>query len=89
MTNLPKAVFVKDLDDFVIYRGTPDEMVASMAKAIGAPSNRLAIAQMLIVLARRQHVFIDLPADADDTELSTLFMTALLDLGFVRPMAQA
>ena len=86
---LPSAVFVQDQDLFRIYRGSPDEMVATMAEEIGASSNRLAIARILMTLAVRHRVIIDLSESENDSELAESFVAALLNHGFVQPMAQA
>lgn len=86
---LPSTVFAQYQDSFLIYRGSPEEMVATMAEEIGASSNRLAIARILMIITAHHRVVINLPQVTKDSELAASFVTALLDLGFVQPMAQA
>jgi len=88
---LPTAIFVPNEEDFIIYRGTPDEMVSSMAQAMGADSIEEAIQGLIFNLALHWKVFIRLPEDPSlgEKDLAAFFVHALLDTKIARPMAQA
>lgn len=75
----------------MIYRGSPDEMVASMAATLGADTIEEAIHGLVLNIALHRHVFIRLPEDmnVDEKALAAHFVKALLASKIALPMAQA
>lgn len=86
----PSAIFVPGGEEhFHIYRGSPDEMVSSMAREMGAESIQTAVGNILVALALHRRILIKLPTDLDDHDLSRLFVYALLDTKVARPVPLA
>lgn len=86
---LPKAVYVPLDGDFVIYRGSPTEMVAKIAEEMGGGSIEEAVNGVLLSLAVHRKVLIELPVGLDDHGLSEHFLGALVATKVLRPMAEA
>jgi hypothetical protein len=73
-----------------VYRGSPPEMVASMAAEMGEDITvREAVNRLCAALAAYRRVVIGLPEDVPDDTLARLFVFALLDTGMAKPMAAA
>lgn len=86
---LPIAIWMPG-DPPSVYRGSPEEMVASMAAEMGDDvSVREAVNRLCAGLAAYRKVVIGLPEDVTDDTLARLFVFALLDTGMARPMADA
>jgi len=73
-----------------VYHGSPEEMVASMAREMGEDMTvRETVDRLCAALAAYRHVVIGLPEDVEDDTLARLFVFALLDMKLARPLAAA
>ena len=73
-----------------VYRGSPEEMVSSMAREMGdGVTLREAVERICAGLAAYRRVVIGLPDDVADDTLARLFVFALLDTGMARTVPDA
>lgn len=90
LQGLPGAIWIPSKGVPAVYRGTPYEMVASMAKdmADNLPVQE-AVHHLLKGLAENRRLVIGLPGNLPDDTLTRLFVYALLDTGIAKPMPMA
>ena len=86
---LPHAIWMPGGDEICVYRGSPVEMVGSMAQEMGVESPREAVVRLLHGLSKSRGINIGLPANATDERLSALFVYALLDTRLARVVPTA
>jgi hypothetical protein len=86
---LPQSIWMPGAPPSV-YRGSPAEMVASMAAEMDPGMGvRETVDRLCAALAAYRRVVIGLPDDVEDDTLARLFVFALLDTGMAKPMADA
>lgn len=89
LKTLPRAIWASGGRSPSIYRGSPLEMVRTMASEMvpfDLPS-RYVILAILSGLKRNRGIDIRLPNVCNDEEFAALFVYALLDRGICRPIA--
>lgn len=90
IAHLPAAIWILAGGSMpAFYRGSPLEMVRSMAEEMDAPSLEVAVGTILAGLAKNRRVTIKLPPGLPDEKLSRLFVFALLETGVGKPMPSA
>ncbi len=93
-TRLPRAIWIRAGKIPFLYRGSPEEMVASMAKEIDDDcSVREALDLLVFALEESRGIDIRLP-DTDDESIPSevfcqLFIEALLRSGIARALSPA
>lgn len=87
---LPAAIWIPaGGSEPAFYRGSPLEMVRSMAEETDAPTLTAAVGVILAGLARNRRIVIRLPGGLSDESLARLFVFALLETGIGKPMPSA
>jgi len=87
---LPVAIWIPTgTDTPAFYRGSPLEMVRSMAAEMRTPSLEAAVGKILHGLAMNRGVTIRLPSGLSDEALSRLFVFSLLETGVGQEMPRA
>lgn len=87
--SLPQAIWLPGYWEIEVYRGSPLEMVESMAEVMGADTPRDAMRCILRDFAEDFGILITLPTDTPDERLSALFVYALLDTNLAKPVPSA
>ncbi len=91
LEGLPDVIWVPGSHPVAVYRGSPSDIVQSMAsemKPKGLPL-RVTITAILTGLAKKRGIAIELPSEYPDDILASLFVYALLDTGICRRVPQA
>lgn len=89
-SQFPRAIWIPTGEgEPALYRGTPLEMVQTMAVEMNEATVPATISKLLWALAKHRGLQIRLPGGLSDTQLSTFFVHALLEAGVGRPMGSA
>lgn len=90
--SLPRAIWIHARPEPSVYRGTPLDMVRTMAAEMEPQlSPRDAIVALLGGLSRNRRIHINLHGlgTLNDEGAAQMFVYALLDTGIARPLPQA
>lgn len=91
LERLPAAIWLpRGKGSVVIYRGSPLEIVRTMAAEMGeGVTIRQAVRKLLVKLTEDRRIGIELPEGLPEDRLAKLFIHALLKTGLGREMAKA
>lgn len=89
---IPDSIWMPGGEEPSVYRGSPLEMVRTMASEMGlAEDTRSAVTSLLDALASNRHVKITIRGSnhLDERTLAQAFVQALLVSGLARPLPHA
>lgn len=87
---IPEAIWMTKGNELYLYRGSPLEIVQTMAAEMGDDVTVYeAVRHILIGLKDKWNITIHLPEGLTDEGLSRIFLYAILDRGVGRAMPRA